>query len=126
MKIWLDDQLDDINAPDKNLPEGYVGAKTFAEFKAAIEDALARDEKIEAISFDNDLGEGEMEGFEIAKWLNATHPEIFANQPKIDVHSKNPEGEKALWHHLKNGQKNYKELIEAKNLPDPWAKLSPR
>jgi vacuolar-type H+-ATPase subunit I/STV1 len=67
MKIFLDDLYE--TERKSWIPEGYVGAKNFAEFKSLLEDALARGEKIEGLSFDNDLGEGEMDGWEIARWL---------------------------------------------------------
>jgi hypothetical protein len=122
MKIFLDDQWE----TDRKswVPAGYVGVKNFVEFKKLAEDALARDEKIEAISFDNDLGTGEPEGWEIAKWLVEKHPEVFAHNPEIKIHSANPEGRAALEHHLAFGQNNWAELVAAKDRPHPWGEMT--
>lgn len=118
MKIFLDDLFD----TDRKswVPEGWAGARNFAEFKRLIEESLRQGEKIEGISFDNDLGEGEAEGWEIAKWLTEAHPEIFAENPELRVHSANPSGRQNLEHYLELGREHYKELIEAKERPDPW------
>lgn len=121
MKIFLDDLY---NSERKGwIPEGYVGVKNFAEFKTLLEEALEKGEKIEGLSFDNDLGEGEMEGWEIARWLTETHPEIFAENPELRIHSANPSGRKNLEHYTELGQQHYRELIEAKEKPHPWGKM---
>jgi hypothetical protein len=121
MKIFLDDQFD----TDRTswVPEGYSGVRNFAEFMLKLEESIERGEKIEAISFDNDLGDGEKEGWEIAKWLTEVHPEIFAENPELHVHSANPSGRERIEHHLTRGLTHYRELIEAKNLPDPWGRI---
>lgn len=120
MKIFLDDLFD----TDRKswIPEGYIGARNFTEFKQLLEKTLKNGEKIEAISFDNDLGKGEMEGWEIAKWLTEAHPEIFAENPELLIHSANPSGRENLKHYTELGLKHYKDLTEAKELPHPWGK----
>lgn len=67
MKLFLDDQMNEPGMPIRQVPNGYVGAHNFDEFRKIIEDALANGKTIEALDFDNDLGEGEMEGWEIAR-----------------------------------------------------------
>ena len=49
MKIYLDDQHD--SDTNKKCPEGWTAVKNFNEFKTALEEALNRGEKIEALSF---------------------------------------------------------------------------
>jgi hypothetical protein len=121
MKIFLDDQFDSERRG--LLPEGYVGVRNFTEFKQVLEGTLTRDEQIESISFDNDLGEGEMEGWEIAKWLTEEHPEIFAQNPELKIHSNNPSGRKNLEHYIELGRQHYQELMEAKEKPHPWREM---
>ena len=121
MKIFLDDKFD--SERKDWIPEGYVGAKNFAEFKGLFEGAIEKGEKIEGLSFDNDLGEGEMEGWEIAKWITETHPEIFAENPELRAHSMNRAdsgGREKIDQYFELGRKRYKELIEAKERPHPW------
>ena len=119
MKIFLDDQID---ADRKDwIPEGWVGARNFAEFKEVFEEALARGEKIEALDFDNDLGEGEMEGWEIARWVTENHPEIFKENPELKAHSQNlGGGRKGIDFYWEHGQKHWRELIESKERTHPW------
>lgn len=121
MKIFLDDLYE--TERKSWIPDGYVGAKNFEEFKKLLEDALARGEKIEGLSFDNDLGEGEMDGWEIAKWLTVEHPEIFAENPELTAHSANPSARESIVYFFDLGQRKYKELIEAKHRPDPWESI---
>lgn len=121
MKIFIDDLWQTDRA--RWVPAGYVGVANFAEFKALLERALQDGERIEAISFDNDLGEGELEGWEIAKWLTEEHPEIFETNPELGVHSANPEGRKSILHYIELGKNHYRELIEAKTLPHPWGEM---
>ena len=59
MKIWLDDI--------RPAPGGWEWAKNSDDFWDLIEQVHEKQIDIEAISFDNDLGPGEMEGWEIAK-----------------------------------------------------------
>ncbi len=127
MKIWLDDQLDD---PDPDLkeqrwtPEGWVGARNGAEFKSLIEGALKQGEPIEAIDFDNDLGEP-VEGYHLVQWLQKEHPEIIELNPNIElrVHSKNNVGEQNLWREIGALKRDYKKLMEIRDLPSPWDSL---
>lgn len=121
MKIFLDDLFD--TERKHWIPEGYVGVRNFAEFKQLLEETLERGEKIEGISFDNDLGEGETEGWEIARWLTETHPEIFAENPELKIHSANPSGRKNIEHYTELGLQHYQELIEAKEKPYPWGEI---
>lgn len=121
MKIWLDDQLDDPNAPARHTPEGWTSAKTPSDFKRLIKQAIESGENIEAISFDNDLGE-EVEGRHLVKWLQEKYPEIMELNPEIEfeVHSANSVARETIGRELEILRKHYKELIEAKDRPHPF------
>ena len=71
MKIFLDDQGRDIR--ESWVPQDWRRAVNFQEFKELVEESYRTGDNIEAISFDNDLGEetGELtEGLEIMKWMS--------------------------------------------------------
>jgi hypothetical protein len=124
MKIFLDDQIDEPGMPNRKVPEGFIGVRNFVEFKRMLEEALARGEKIEALDFDNDLGEGEMEGWEIAKWLTETYPEIFEGVSELRAHSENRGGgRERIERYFEDGRNHWKELVEAKDKPHPWGEL---
>jgi hypothetical protein len=124
MKIFLDDQMNEPEMPNRQVPGGYVGARNFKEFKQIFEEALARGETIEALDFDNDLGEGETEGWEIAKWLTENHPEIFENIVQLSVHSENRGGgRERIEHYFEMGRNYWRELKEAKEMPYPLGRL---
>lgn len=124
MKIFLDDQMNFSGMPNRQVPEGFVGVHNFKEFKEVLDGALERGEKIEALDFDNDLGDGELQGWEIAKWLTDQHPEIFEEVKELKSHSENSGGGKErIEYYFKLGLKNYPELIEAKNKPHPWGEM---
>jgi hypothetical protein len=121
MKIFIDDQCH--GASQSWIPEGYVGVVNFAEFEEKLKEAQENGESIEGISFDNDLGEGELEGWEIARWLTREHPEIFTTNPELNIHSANPQGRESIGHYLTLGKEHHQELIEAKNTPNPWGEV---
>jgi hypothetical protein len=124
MKIFLDDQADKPGMPNRQVPEGFIGVRDFEEFRQVFEEALARGEKIEALDFDNDLGEGKMEGWEIAKWLTETHPEIFEGIAELRAHSENRGGgRERIESYFEYGRANWKELIEARDRPYPWGEV---
>ena len=125
MKIFLDDQAwGDVR--EARVPRGWRGAVNFAEFKALIEESYETGDKVEAISFDNDLGEGSgelIEGVEIMKWLSERYPEIFRPEVEITVHSENVEAKRNMLGKIKFWQERVDELIAAKDRPDPWNEL---
>lgn len=84
MKIYLDDER---KLPDWMAEErGWVVARTPQEFIRYLAGGL---EKIEAISFDNDLGVGWEEGWEL---LNTVEKMVHSGAPlpKLYVHTANP------------------------------------
>ncbi len=125
MKIFLDDQgRNDVR--ENWAPSDWRRAINFAEFKSLIEEAFDTGEKIEAISFDNDLGEGSgeiTEGLEIMKWMSREYPELFRPETEITIHSENIDAKRNMEGKLKFWQKHIDELIAAKERPDPWAEL---
>lgn len=124
MKIFLDDQMNEPGMPNRRVPEGYVGVSDFEEFKQVFEEALARGEKIEAFDFDNDLGEGKMEGWEIAKWLTENYPEIFEGISELKAHSENRGGgREKIEQYFQDGRMHWRELKEAKERSHPWGEV---
>ncbi len=124
MKIFLDDQMNEPGMPNRQVPEGYVGVRDFEEFKGALEEALTRGEKIESLDFDNDLGEGKMEGWEIAKWIAEVHPEIFEEISELKAHSENRGGgREKIERYFEYGRLHWRELKEAKEAPHPWGEM---
>lgn len=96
MKIYLDDiricPYDDKE--DYPCERGWVTVRDGASFKLIVSSVK---EPIEEISFDNDLGFNEPEGWELANWLfeqiregNIPKPESFS------VHSANPVASKRI------------------------------
>ena len=81
---WLSLWLDDV----REAPKGWVWVKNMDQFRTACE---VFNGEILRISFDNDLGAGEREGWEIANWLLREVKEERIQKPEIiEVHSMNP------------------------------------
>lgn len=113
MKIYLDDL--------RPIPEGYTGARNVAQFKALVEQAKKDGTTIAAISFDNDLGEGEPEGYDAVKWLADAHPElIVGDKIELNVHSANPKGVENMEAFIANCRAHKEDLLEAASRPNPW------
>jgi hypothetical protein len=78
MKIFLDDE--------RETPPGWFRTYTVDETLA-----LLQCNSVEEISLDNDLGEGQPEGYKIVDWIEE---QVFRDPsfvpPKIRVHSANP------------------------------------
>ena len=83
MRIWLDDE--------RLPPSGtWTWAKTYEE---AI--SLLKNERVEEISFDNDLGE-KMEGYDVAKWIEEMAANGAIDEIAWKVHSGNIVGRKNI------------------------------
>ncbi len=113
MKIYLDDL--------RPIPDGYVGVRTSDEFQALIRKIVAEGTPVEEISFDHDLGETEMSGSQLTRWLQDTAPQIFKLCAEMRIHSSNPVGRDDMQRDIDSGYKYADELIAALDLPDPWA-----
>jgi len=113
MKIYLDDQ-----AYTDRLgwaPEGWVIATNSTEFKRLIEESLKSGEVVEAIDFDNDLGE-EIEGRHLLQWLIDIYPEI-ALRTDLLVHTENIEAKKELLGLIRDCKEHPQDILEKKNQP---------
>jgi len=79
MRIWLDDL--------RSAPCGFIRVRNLAELQVLID---SNQEVIEVMSFDHDLGDGETDGYGIAKWLAEKHLDRWPLE--VRVHSVNPPG----------------------------------
>ena len=121
LNIILDDQIFDTEA-NRILREGEIGVRNFEEFKAVIEKAKREGAKISSISFDNDLGEGETEGFKILEWLKDTYPEIII-EADCKAHSANLSRKKTMNDLIADIKHRPQEYIDAKDRPSPWGEV---
>ena len=80
-----------------------------------IKNSEERRESVEAIDFDNDLGE-ELEGQHILKWLIENYPEIAVNA-ELKVQSANIEARKILEGLIQDCKEHSQEILENKNHP---------
>jgi len=120
MKIIL--WLDDIRNPEigdvknfisyliweffDNTPTNIVWIKTQAGFENYIKENGLPD----LISFDNDLGIGNGEGYDCAKWLVKYCMDNNANLPDWYVHSANPVAKENIKNLLINFENNYEKI----------------
>ena len=79
MRIWLDDL--------RPAPDGFTHVKNLRELQKLL---ASNSDVIEVMSFDHDLGDGEADGYQIAKWLAENHLERWPLN--LRVHSANPPG----------------------------------
>lgn len=115
MKIWLDDQLDVPTLKRRHVPLGWVGAKNAAEFKRIITEAIEKGEEIQAIDFDNDLGE-ELEGKHLLQWYCDTYPEM-AIKTRMLVHTENETAKREMVKTFRDLKEKPQEFVEKKNRP---------
>lgn len=90
MKIYLDDVRD--------LPEEFDDWVVVRSAEEALHLIASKGlENIEAISFDHDLGEDCMSGYDLASIIEEmVYGGEFASIPKLFIHSANPVGAKNL------------------------------
>ena len=113
--------IDDTRIPD-NFEYNTV-ARNFNEFRALIERAEANGEVIGKISFDNDLGEGEKEGWVMLRWLAENYPKYFDGKTELKVHSANPVARKKMEEFVKDCRENRGVLAKAKKRPYPFGEI---
>jgi len=92
MYLWLDDQIDDPNTPERHVPFGWIGAKTALQACRIISKG-----KITRISFDHDLGPRYAgDGYLVARFIERRA--FFGIIPRIEwyIHSANPVGRKNI------------------------------
>ncbi len=95
-KLWLDDLCRDPNSPERNTPEGFLGAASTVEAIALVEENGLPG----MISFDHDLGVApdgsDDNAMEFLKWLAYTYeasgPNLNVLLCNYKVHSANPVG----------------------------------
>lgn len=106
MKLWLDDLLDDPDAPERHIPEpvgavwGWVGAKTALHACRMI----ARG-NIEHISFDHDLGDGNGSGYIVALFIEKGAYNGKIGKMTWDIHSANPIGRGNIERAMKSAER---------------------
>ncbi len=86
MKIWLDDDAFNPDAPEKHPPPGWVGVTNTSDFRRYF---MA--DEVEEMSLDHDLG-GTETGYDLVKWIGDQVLFHGAFLPKWHVHSRNPVG----------------------------------
>ena len=119
MKIWLDDQIETV----RPTPEGWVGAKNPEEFRILINEAHNKNEPIEAIDFDNDLGEDLEEGYDLLIWLKETYPQYVVGETELKVHSANSVRNIAMEEYISWCKENAEEILAAKERENPWGEI---
>jgi len=94
MKIWLDDIR---KPPDESWTWVSTAEKAWA---------LILKEEIESISFDHDLGDGKLTGYDLAKTIEE-YSYIGGIEKKIswNVHSANPVGRKNIEQAMKSAER---------------------
>jgi hypothetical protein len=87
VKLWLDDERDPTNIFIKEN-FGSSGDEVWVKTVEEAKDIISKG-NVSSISFDNDLGEGNTEGRELAKWIE--EEAYFKRIPKLQwrVHSMN-------------------------------------
>jgi hypothetical protein len=103
INLWLDDERNPTNPTiqqqyNSNGNETWV--KTVEEAIVYIQQGL-----VKSISFDNDLGEGNKEGQDLAKWIE--EEAYFKRIPPMQwkVHSQNPKGKQYIIMAMQNADK---------------------
>jgi len=98
MKIFLDDERIPIHwvGYDKN----WTVVKNHTEFIELVSNCINNNISIDIISFDNDLGDGQLEGYDCAKWL--TNEGIVI--PEVWVHTMNAPAKQNIYYIMKNWQ----------------------
>lgn len=87
-KLWLDDQIDDPDAPARHIPEGFVGAASIKQAQRLIETFGLPS----FMSLDHDLGTGE--AVTLVRWMEARFQDDLP--PDYVIHSANPVGKANL------------------------------
>lgn len=86
MRLWLDDQIDDPETPDRHTPPGHVGVKT-----ALHACRILKNYKVTHIDFDHDLGPG-LNGYTVACFIEKRAFLRLQSPLTYAMHSANPVG----------------------------------
>lgn len=99
VRIWLDDQIDDPETPDRHVPIGFVGARSSTEAIFLVNlNGLP-----EFLDLDHDLG-GPDTAMQFLYWLARTFPD--GPVPGYRVHSQNPVGALNIEAFMRSWQKS--------------------
>lgn len=98
-KLYIDDQLDDVEAPERHTPEGFIGVKSSQE---AIE-LVKKNGLPSEMDLDHDLGEDDNVMI-FLHWLSNEFP--CGPVPDYKVHSANPVGSKNIISYLESWKKS--------------------
>jgi hypothetical protein len=90
MKVWLDDQADDSDAPERWTPKGWVGVMS-----ATAAMRLVRTGDVTVIDLDNDLG-GELEGRHVLNLIEDLAQSGKIPRMEIRIHTSNSEARRIM------------------------------
>lgn len=100
VRLWLDDERDPKNAMIQKCFGAHgdeVWVKTVEDARKIIIDGYKdKSKQVVYISFDHDLGDGNRDGIDLAKWIEE---QAFYNRISFiswNVHSANPSGAKNI------------------------------
>ena len=106
MKLWLDDQINDPDTPDRHTPVGWYGCthahQTIEYIKTGI---------VTEIDFDHDLGEGKGTGYDVALVIEAGAYNGTLDPIKWNIHSANPVGRKRIEAAMQNADRYWRECV---------------
>jgi hypothetical protein len=91
MKIWLDDQINDPECPNRHTPDGWYGTSSVLEVAR-----LVKEGKVTYISFDHDLGKPFFTGYLLARLIETWAFYGMVGRIEWDIHSANPVGRKNI------------------------------
>ncbi len=86
MKLWLDDQIDDPETPDRHPPPGYLGVRSALQACR-----LLRNYRVSHVDFDHDLGPGPS-GYTVARFIEKRAFLGLQVPTHYAIHSANPVG----------------------------------
>lgn len=98
--LWLDDQLDDPETPNRHPPEGFLGAKSTEEAKTLVEKLGL----FTQASFDHDLG-GDDTAMVFLRWYVYEYGALVAPE-SYTVHSQNPIGKSNIISFMESWRKS--------------------
>lgn len=107
MKLWLDDK--------RGAPEGWVRVWSYSQ---CIRILTLNPHKIDAISFDYDLGDDKT-GYDVACWIEEKAATGTFLRIKWDIHSANPVGRENIERAMRSAERFW-EIAEAEENGGPY------
>ena len=101
--IWLDDERNPLDLYiQKHF--GSTGKEIWVKnYKDCID--LLKTNNINSISFDHDLGNSVLTGYDVAKWIEKSAFNKILKPLKWKIHTSNPQGRKNIENAMKNADK---------------------